>query len=162
MTSNNADSRASSGESFDIRPAQPSDLAAIHELLTRSSLPTVGVAEALDGFFVAEASGSIVGVVGIETCCDQYGLLRSTAVDAPWRSHGVGRKLVEHAIADAEARGFDALYLLTTTAERYFPSFGFRVTQRDSVPPEIKATAEFCSACPASATVMELELATAH
>ncbi len=34
------------------------------------------------------------------------------------------------AIGDAEARGAKALYLLTTTAESYFPSFGFRPTPR--------------------------------
>lgn len=46
------------------------------------------------------------------------------------------------------------MYLLTTTAERYFPSLGFRVTPRDAVPDEIRATGEFKGACPASATVM--------
>jgi N-acetylglutamate synthase-like GNAT family acetyltransferase len=57
-------------------------------------------------------------------------------------------------IADAEARGIRALYLLTTTAERYFPSFGFRPITRDEVPADIRATAEFQGACPASAAVM--------
>jgi amino-acid N-acetyltransferase len=52
-----------------------------------------------------------------------------------------------------------ALYLLTTTAERYFPSFGFVKTTRESVPDEIKTSVEFREACPASATVMALELA---
>ena len=163
MTANITDSRTTPSEgSFEVRRAQPSDLVAVQELLTRSSLPTVGVAEALDGFFVADVGGTIVGVVGVETCCDQFGLLRSTAVDAAWRSRGVGRQLVERAVADSEARGFDALYLLTTTAERYFPSFGFKTTPRDAVPAAIKATAEFSSACPASATVMALELTMAQ
>jgi amino-acid N-acetyltransferase len=64
-------------------------------------------------------------------------------------------------IADAEARGIRALYLLTTTAERYFPSFGFRPITRDAVPAEVRATVEFQSACPASATVMCRECAAA-
>jgi amino-acid N-acetyltransferase len=146
---------------IDIRPARTTDLASIETLLTNSGLPTVGVADALAGFFVAEADEKVVGVVGVEVCCDRYGLLRSTAVDDAWRSHGVGRRLVERAVAESERRGFHALYLLTTTAERYFPSFGFQVTTRDAVPDEVKATAEFASACPASATVMALELAQA-
>jgi amino-acid N-acetyltransferase len=57
-------------------------------------------------------------------------------------------------ISDAEARGIRALYLLTTTAERYFPGFGFREIARDEVPTDVRETAEFQSACPASATVM--------
>ena len=139
-----------------IRPATPSDLPQIERLLLASALPTVGVRDALDGFLVAEHEGALVGVVGIEACCD-YGLLRSTAVDAAWRSRGLGRRLVERAIAEAEARGTRALYLLTTTAERWFPSFGFAATPRDAVPAEVRRTEEFRDACPASAVVMVRE-----
>ena len=64
-------------------------------------------------------------------------------------------------IADAEARGIHALYLLTTTAERYFPSFGFQQITRDEVPNDIRETKEFQEACPASATVMACRLASA-
>ena len=141
-----------------LRPATTADLRAIAELLKASSLPTVGVAESLSGFIVAEQGDDIVGVVGVESCGEQYGLLRSAAVADKWRGHGVGRRLVERAIADARARGIDALYLLTTTAEHYFPSFGFAKVDRDVVPAEIKGTEEFSSACPASATVMALRL----
>lgn len=141
-----------------IRRAQSSDLPAVERLLVASHLPTVGVAEALPGFLVAEHDGSLVGVVGVEDCCREYALLRSTAVAPEWRSRGLGRQLVERAIADAEGRGTKALYLLTTTAERYFPSFGFHTTTRDAVPQEVRATTEFRDTCPASATVMELEL----
>jgi N-acetylglutamate synthase-like GNAT family acetyltransferase len=61
---------------------------------------------------------------------------------------------VTRLIADAEARGFRALYLLTMTAEQYFPRFGFQPIDRDAVPAAVRATAEFREACPASATVM--------
>ena len=142
-----------------IRPASPADLAGVEALLIANGLPIVGVAEALHGFLVAEHDGALVGVVGVEDCCREYGLLRSTAVAAEWRSHGVGRQLVARAIADAESRGTRALYLLTMTAERYFPSFGFVQTTRDAVPAEVKATAEFCAVCPSTSTVMALELA---
>ena len=142
----------------EIRPAAAKDLAAIEALLTANGLPTDGVPECLDGFLVAEHGGAIVGVVGVERCCSEYGLLRSTAVDAAWRGHGVGRRLVARAIAEAEARGTKALYLLTMTAERYFPSFGFVPTTREQVPAEVRATAEFCSICPSTSTVMSLEL----
>jgi amino-acid N-acetyltransferase len=142
-----------------IRPAATTDLAAVEELLRSNGLPTDGVEESLDGFLVADHDGTIVGVIGVEQCCPEYGLLRSTAVAADWRSRGVGRRLVERAIAAAESRGTRALYLLTMTAERYFPSFGFVPTSRDQVPPEVQATTEFCSVCPSSATVMALELA---
>ena len=143
-----------------IRPATADDLAGVEALLTASSLPTDGVAAALGSFLVAEHDGAIVGVVGVEQCCG-YGLLRSTAVDTAWRSRGLGRQLVERAIAGAESQGLQALYLLTTTAERYFPSFGFAVTTREAVPQAVRDTVEFASACPASAVVMVRPLSAA-
>jgi N-acetylglutamate synthase-like GNAT family acetyltransferase len=136
-----------------IRQAAPTDLQAIEQLLAANDLPTLGVAEALPGFFVGEHDGRLVGVVGIRAC-GEYGILRSTAVDSAWRSRGLGRQLVERAIADADTRGMKALYLLTTTAERYFPRFGFAVTARESAPESVQDTFEFRDACPLSATVM--------
>ena len=136
-----------------IRAARPDDLTAVERLLTASKLPLDGVAAALPNFVVAEADGAIVGVAGLETCCDNA-LLRSVAVEPEWRSRGAGRALVTRVIAEAESRGIRALYLLTTTAERYFPSFGFREISRDEVPSDVRETAEFREACPASATVM--------
>ena len=141
-----------------VRPASDSDFAAVERLLVESSLPLDGVREALGDFVVAEAGEELVGVAGLEVCCDNA-LLRSVAVAPEWRSHGVGRALVSRVISDAESRGIHALYLLTTTAEHYFPSFGFRTITRDAVPEDVRATAEFQSACPASATVMCRECA---
>lgn len=141
----------------ELRRATAGDLARVEQLLTVSGLPLDGVAESLDTFIVAEHAGTIVGVAGLE-CCSANGLLRSVAVRDEWRSRGLGRSLVMRVIADAEAKGMNALYLLTTTAEGYFPSFGFAPVSREVVPAEVKATKEFQGACPESAAVMELAL----
>ena len=148
---------AISTPSVTLRPALDDDLTAVEQLLTASGLPVAGVAEALCSFIVAESGGRLVGVVGLELCCE-HALLRSTAVAPDWRDRGLGRQLVERIIAEAESRNIRALYLLTTTAERYFPSFGFVKTTREAVPEPVRQTAEFVSACPASATVMCLTL----
>ena len=142
----------------EIRRPTENDLPAIERLLTASSLPLDGVREALPSFVLAEAGDTLVGVAGLEVCCDNA-LLRSVAVDPAWRSQGIGRLLVTRVIADAESRGIHALYLLTTSAERYFPGFGFREITRNEVPEDVRATAEFQSACPASATVMTRPIA---
>jgi amino-acid N-acetyltransferase len=140
-----------------IRAASQADLPAVEQLLTASELPLDGVRDAFSDFVVAESNGDIVGVAGLEICCDDA-LLRSVAVHADWRSKGVGRALVTRAIADAEARGINALYLLTTTAEHYFPTLGFSKVDRDAVPADVRATREFTSACPASAVAMKRAL----
>jgi amino-acid N-acetyltransferase len=137
----------------ELRVALPSDLPAIEQLLTTSQLPLAGVRDSLSNFVVAEAAGAIVGTAALEVCCDDA-LLRSVAVAPEWRSRGLGRALVTRVIANAEARGLRALYLLTTTAEHYFPSFGFQQIARDAAPASVRGTEEFTSACPASAVVM--------
>ncbi len=142
------DSRAAT-----IRPATASDFPRIERLLIESNLPVAGVREALENFYVALADADLVGVAGLEIRAD-HALLRSVAVRPEWRSRGVGRALVHAAIADAEGRGIQALYLLTETAERYFPSFGFQIITREEVPAELLSSGEFRGLCPESATVM--------
>jgi amino-acid N-acetyltransferase len=51
-----------------------------------------------------------------------------------------------------------AIYLLTTTAERYFPKFGFERIARDDVPATVRTSVEFTSACPSSAAVFRKRL----
>jgi len=82
-------------------------------------------------FIVAEREGELIGVAGLEV----YGasaLLRSVAVED--------------------------VFLLTTTAERYFPRFGFSCVSRDEVGEEVRAAVEFQDACPSSAVVMRKTL----
>jgi amino-acid N-acetyltransferase len=145
-----------------IRHATPDDVSAIERLLTDAGLPTVGVAELLGrraaDFFVAEsavtnAPPELVAVAGLEVCRDDA-LLRSVAVRSEWRTHGLARELVQRIVLQAEEQGIRALYLLTTTAEHYFPRFGFERVERSAVPPAIADTVEFTSACPASAVAM--------
>jgi N-acetylglutamate synthase-like GNAT family acetyltransferase len=138
------------------RAATSADLPAVERLLSEAQLPLAGVAGVIATFVVAEDRGALVGVAGVEAC-GAYGLLRSVAVVPAWQHRGVARALVSRVIADAEARGLGALYLLTTTAADYFPAFGFVTTTRAAVPSEVAATEEFRGACPASATVMVLE-----
>lgn len=139
------------------RDATPADIARVRKLLAASDLPLDGLPETLSGFAVAELDGELVGVAGIEECGD-YGLLRSAAVDPSVRGMGIGRELVERVIDGARKDNRKALYLLTTTAENYFPSFGFEKVDRAEAPEPIRGTAEFTSACPASAAFMKLEL----
>jgi len=136
-----------------IRRAKSSDLSAVESLLTASDLPTDGVRDNFSGFVVADDNGAIAGAIGLE----KYGsvaLLRSAVVAPDHRGTGVGRKLVEQLLERAEEAGVDELYLLTTTAEKYFPRFGFTRTTRATVPDAVKASAEFRGACPDTAVVM--------
>ena len=140
-----------------IRSAKDSDLSAVERLLAASDLPTDGVRDNFSSFVVADDNGAITGAIGLE----KYGsaaLLRSAVVSADSRGSGIGRKLVEQLLRRAEEAGVDELYLLTTTAEDYFPKFGFIRTSRAAVPDSVKSSAEFRGACPDTAVVMTRRL----
>jgi amino-acid N-acetyltransferase len=141
------------GQCVELRTASAADLQSVFSLLDRSGLPTAGVADNFSQFLVAEAEGRLVGVVGFELY-GESALLRSAAVEESWRGSGVGRVLVERALDLARERGIEDVYLLTTTAENYFPKFGFVCVRRDEVAHGVRSSVEFQTACPASATVM--------
>jgi amino-acid N-acetyltransferase len=136
-----------------IEPAVPSDASGIEALLVHSNLPTDGLAVCLESTFVARSGGRIVGSVAIELHADG-GLLRSVAVNAGCRGAGLGGRLTVAAIEEARRRQLPALYLLTMTAEGFFPRFGFETIPRDEVPASVQHSAEFRGACPATALAM--------
>jgi len=136
-----------------IEPAQAGDAASIRALLEENQLPVAGLSDHLQTMLVAKLHGTIVGSAGLEVYAEGA-LLRSVAVSPQHQSHHVGRDLTAAAIDLARTMGAPAIYLLTTTAERYFPRFGFERIQRSDVPSTVQASVEFTSACPASAVVM--------
>jgi amino-acid N-acetyltransferase len=136
-----------------LRRAVPADYQVVATLLRDLELPAEGVAEWLDQFWVADYQGQVVGVAGMERYGDS-GLLRSVAVARDWRSTGVGRTLVERVLEEGRTAGVREVYLLTTSAEHYFPRLGFACVNRESIPAALHASAEFTGACPASAVVM--------
>jgi amino-acid N-acetyltransferase len=145
------------GECLEVRTAEEKDLPAVLSLLGRADLPTAGVADAFSHFIVAESEGRLIGAVGLEL----YGgsaLLRSAAVEESWRRSGVGRVLVDRALDMARQHRIEDVYLLTTTAEHYFPKFGFACVSRDAVAEGVRSSVEFQTACPASAVVMRKTL----
>jgi amino-acid N-acetyltransferase len=140
-----------------IKAAAPSELSELLALLEECQLPREGVAEHLEGFLVARDDRTLLGVVGLERYED-IGLLRSLAVSPRARGRGVGSSLVEALIAGARERKIATLYLLTDTAEDFFPRFGFERIPRASLDARLAASAELQGACPETAVAMRLEV----
>lgn len=137
---------------IEIRPARPEDLAAVLGLVEHAELPTAGVAQWLMHFLVAERDGMLVGAAGLELY-GEYALLRSVVVQSGIRGAGTGAALVEHALDAARLAGVREVILLTTTAEQWFPRFGFRRIERVDVPAAVAESEELRGACPATAAV---------
>src|SRR5262249_52263902 len=126
-------------------------------LLARHKLPPDGLREHLDTIVVARYADRVVGSAALEIY-KEGALLRSVAVAPELRGRGVGMRLSEAAIALGESLQMPAIYLLTTTADAYFPKLGFERIERDAVPETVRASVEFTDACPSSAIVMRKPL----
>ena len=141
-----------------ILPASIQDESGIKALLGTCELPSDDInASHLTDFIVIQDAGQIAGSVGLEVCGD-FGLLRSLALSESLRGQGLGIQLVKHIEGNARSRQIRSLYLLTTTADRFFTRNGYQAIPRESAPAPIQETAEFQSICPDSAVCMFKEL----
>lgn len=132
------------------RPA----LAAAVALLKRAGLPTADLTdESMEAFFFAGDPAAPLGIVGVELS-PPHAMLRSLVVGDPVRSTGMGSRLLAHAEAHARSTGVRSIFLLTTTAERFFIARGYQRLDRSEAPGFIRASREFSALCPASAAFM--------
>jgi amino-acid N-acetyltransferase len=135
-----------------ISPHPP--LAVVTKMLAAAQLPTSDLTDKhCENFFYAGRLPDPEGIVGLEIF-DDIALLRSLVVRSESRGSGLGSELVSHVENHARSRGVHALYLLTTTAESFFESRGYRTAKRDQTPAAIKVTREFAGICPASSAFM--------
>ncbi|HJW03506.1 MAG TPA: GNAT family N-acetyltransferase, partial [Azospira sp.] len=120
--------------------------------------PTADISAALPlQFFGIREAGALIAVVGLELY-PPVGLLRSLAVRTDFRQHGLGRELVAFAEAHAAAQGVEALFLLTTSAARFFLGLGYSPAARDQAPTAIRASTQFAALCPASSAFLAKHL----
>src|SRR5262245_6383647 len=112
-----------------IRSARAQDWPRIVALLVEAGLPTEDLGpESAANFTVAIDASEVSGAVAVERY-GNHGLLRSLVVHPNWRSHGIGRALVEAAESSAAA-AVEELTLLTQTAAPFFRRLGYRDVAR--------------------------------
>jgi len=140
-----------------IEPARIADTESLQLLLQQNGLPLAGLDSHLATTLVAREDGRVVGSAALEVYTDGV-LLRSVAVAPERQGQGLGRKLTDAAIRLARGLRAPTMYLLTTTAEQFFPKFGFERVARTDVPATVQESVEFTSACPSTATAMRKTL----
>lgn len=137
---------------IDTEPNPP--LRAAVALLDAAGLPSSDLTEALlEHFLFSGPRDAPTGLVGLELY-DRAALLRSLAVAPSAQRSGLGSALLAQAEGYAYAQGVRSLYLLTTTAERFFVGRGYCLASRESCPDAIRSTAEFASFCPSSSALL--------
>lgn len=142
-----------------IEPLTGADLPEAEALLRSSDLPTEDLARTRPLLLGVRVGAALAGLVGLEAYAG-VGLLRSLVVRPEWRGTGLGARLTEAAEAAAREHGIGDLYLLTSTAERFFGRRGYAVVDRAAAPEPIRRTAEFANLCPASCTFMHKRIDT--
>ena len=135
-----------------IGNCKPTLITELRRMLVASGLPDNDVGPDMAGDFLVatDDAGRVCGAIAME----QYGedgLLRSLVVDPELRRMSLGKHLVDALEQEAVSRGVRTFYLLTNTAESYFPRLGYLPTERSSVPESIRNTSQFRELCPASA-----------
>ncbi|HZS48964.1 MAG TPA: arsenic resistance N-acetyltransferase ArsN2 [Blastocatellia bacterium] len=140
-----------------IRPATTADVSAIVDLLTSSHLPIDGVEQFIDDFFVAESDSRIIGCAGLEIY-GAAGLVRSVAVAPEYRGRKIAEKLYGELVNRGREKGLRELALLTTDAAAYFTRFGFKVTKREEIDPDLLESEQFKTICPSTAICMRVAL----
>lgn len=123
-------------------------------LLTESALPVDDVLQSSSlNFFGVHVGCNLIAVVGLELY-PPVGLLRSLTVAPSFRGRGLARDLVAFAESFSTAQGVESLFLLTTTAERFFLRLGYSSASRSLAPPAIQATSQFSRVCPSSSAFL--------
>ncbi len=103
------------------------------------------VLERLRSFLVAcDPEGNIVGCVAVDATWDLLVEIRSLAVRRGLHGSGVGRALLEAALADAREFGAKEVFTLTYIPE-FFAKFGFGIINRDTLPHKVWLV---CVKCP--------------
>ncbi|MCR6478470.1 arsenic resistance N-acetyltransferase ArsN2 [Variovorax sp. ZS18.2.2] len=139
--------------------AEAASLPPVRSLLRDAGLPESDLQEEhMEAFFVSRAGDEgILACVGLERF-GETALLRSLAVRADARGHGVGDQALQTMEAFAASKGVNRLCILTTTAEPFFETRGFERCDRTALPASVQASSEFKSLCPASAVCMFKEI----
>lgn len=126
------------------------------QLLQQAGLPTSD----LPGqtiLYGAYEGAELLGMIGLEAF-GSAALLRSLVIKPGMRGTGIGTSLVQELSKEAKKEGISELWLLTETAAIFFEKLGFSPHPRDQAPDRIKASQEFSSLCPDTATCMSFVL----
>jgi N-acetylglutamate synthase-like GNAT family acetyltransferase len=105
-----------------IRQAVPNDLEPLQSILETSGLSAHGLLEPNTSYWLAEINDHAVGCIGLEWGA-RATLLRSAAVLPDYRGQGIGSRLLETALSQAQHKSF--VYLFSTDAGEYWTRQGF-------------------------------------
>jgi amino-acid N-acetyltransferase len=123
------------------------------KLLENNQLPTSDIGDNVELYTVYDHQ-NLIGTIGLEAFKSE-GLLRSVCLDFEVQNKGYGSQMLAIFEEKIREKGIQNLYLLTTTAQKFFQKNNYQTISREDVSEAIRQTAEFKGVCPSSAIVMK-------
>jgi amino-acid N-acetyltransferase len=103
------------------------------------------VVEKIRDFTVATDPGnSLKGVVALHVVGEELAEVRSLAVEESLQGKGVGRKLLEHCLADAREMRLQRIFTLTYQTD-FFSKLGFEKVEKLTLPQKIWGDCVHCA-----------------
>jgi len=93
------------------------------------------------------AQEKLVGVCALHICWDNLAEIRSLAVIDEFQGRGVGRQLVDRALAEAQSYGITRVFTLTYQPD-FFRKLGFRDIDKSELPHKVWSDCIQCSKFP--------------
>jgi amino-acid N-acetyltransferase len=138
-------------ETLNVRKAELQDVPALFKLISRYALkqvllprPLTNLYEDVWEFTVAEEDGKLLGCGALRFYNQELAEIRSLCVDERLKSKGVGRKLTEALLDEAERYGLKTVFALTVVPA-FFDKLGFQKAPRERFPVKVY---EDCLCCP--------------
>ena len=136
---------------MNIRKAELQDVPALFKLISRYVLkrillprPLTNLYEDVWEFTVAEEKGKLLGCGALKFYNQELAEMRSLFVDERLNSKGVGRKLTDALLDEAERYGLKTVFALTVVPA-FFEKLGFQMVPRERFPVKVF---EDCLGCP--------------
>jgi amino-acid N-acetyltransferase len=136
---------------LEVRKARMCDIAPILQLINGYAAKGVmlprtelELSEHIRDFSVVLTEGRLLGCGALHFYTPTLGEIRSLAVDESAKTHGVGRRVVEHLVEEALEYDLDGVFAFTYVVE-FFSKVGFHVVERGVLP--LKAWKD-CLRCP--------------
>lgn len=145
-----------------MRRAEPADAQEIHELLEQFVAPGMLIPRTLKqvyrtirDFVVAVEDGRIIGCAALRIYSADVAEIGALAVSGARQGGGIGGRLVEALLHDAELLGLRRVFALTTS-DVFFHRLGFETTVIAEFPEKVAAD---CTACARRAACAEIAVA---
>ncbi len=148
-----------------LRKATVSDAKTIHRIINkyaenREMLPRALniIYETIRDFYIYEENGSFIGCVALHIDWEDLAEVRSLAISKEYTGKGIGTKLVQKCIEEAQELGVKKLFALTYKPE-FFKKLGFKEIEKSTLPHKIWTDCINCPKfpeCDESALILEL------